>query len=102
MQQDGAYTLGENIADLGAMHCLTEIVKNQHLSADQFFRAYANSWASVTNAMTDALVSGLDEHASDKVRVNAVLASNSLFYETYQIKSTSGMYLAPETRVELW
>lgn len=102
MQQDGAYTLGENIADLGAMHCLTEIVKNRHLSADQFFRAYANSWASVTNAMTDALVSGLDEHASDKVRVNAVLASNSLFYETYQIKSTSGMYLAPETRVELW
>jgi len=102
MQQDGAYTLGENIADLGAMHCLTEIVKSRHLSADQFFRAYANSWASVTNAMTDALVSGLDEHASDKVRVNAVLASNSLFYETYQIKSTSGMYLAPETRVELW
>jgi len=102
MQQDGAYTLGENIADLGAMHCLTEIVKSRHLSADRFFRAYANSWASVTNAMTDALVSGMDEHASDKVRVNAVLASNSLFYETYQITSTSGMYLAPETRVELW
>ena len=102
MQQDGAYTLGENIADLGAMHCLTEIVKSRHLSADQFFRAYANSWASVTNAMTDALVSGMDEHASDKVRVNAVLASNSLFYETYQITSTNGMYLAPETRVELW
>ena len=102
MQQDGAYTLGENIADLGAMHCLTEIVKSRHLSADRFFRAYANSWASVTNAMTDALVSGMDEHAADKVRVNAVLASNSLFYETYQITSINGMYLAPETRVELW
>ncbi|HUM85020.1 MAG TPA: M13 family metallopeptidase [Lachnospiraceae bacterium] len=102
MQQDGTYTLGENIADLGAMHCLTEIVKSQHLSADRFFRAYANSWASVTNSMTDALVSGMDEHASDKVRVNAVLASNSLFYETYQITSANGMYLAPKTRVALW
>lgn len=102
MQQDATYTLGENIADLGAMHCLTEIVKSRHLSADQFFRAYANSWASVTNAMTDALVAGMDEHASDKVRVNAVLASNSLFYETYQITSTNGMYLSPKTRVELW
>lgn len=102
MQQDGTYTLGENIADLGAMHCLTEIVKSRHLSADRFFRTYANSWASVSNAMTDALVSGMDEHASDKVRVNAVLASNSLFYETYQITSINGMYLAPETHVELW
>lgn len=102
MQQDGAYTLGENIADLGASHCLTEIVKSRHLSADRFFRAYANSWASVSNAMTDALVSGMDEHAADKVRVNAVLASNSLFYKTYQITSANGMYLAPETRVELW
>ncbi len=102
MQQDGTYTLGENIADLGAMHCLTEIVKNRHLSADRFFRAYANSWASVTNSMTDALVSGMDEHASDKVRVNAVLASNSLFYETYQITSANGMYLTPKTRVALW
>jgi len=102
MQQDGSYTLGENIADLGAMHCLTEIVKSRHLNADKFFRAYANSWASVSNTMTDALVSGMDEHASDKVRVNAVLASNSLFYKTYKIKSTNGMYLAPKARVELW
>ena len=102
MQQDGVYTLGENIADLGAVHCLTEIVRQRGLSADKFFAAYANSWASVSNAMSDALVSGMDEHASDKVRVNAVLASNPLFYETYQIKSGDGMYLSPEKRVELW
>ena len=102
MQQDGTYTLGENIADLGAMHCLTEIVKKPAPFCRPIFPGLRKFLGQRYQPMTDALVSGMDEHASDKVRVNAVLVSNSLFYETYQITSASGMYLAPKTRVALW
>ena len=102
MRQDGRQTLGENIADLGSMRCLTRIVEKKNLSAEQFFESYANIWASTSDALTDAIVSGADEHAADKVRVNAVLGSCELFYQTYNAKDGDGMYIKPENRVALW
>lgn len=102
MRQDGKQTLGENIADLGAMHCLSRIVEKKGLSAEKFFESYANAWASTSDDFSAAIVSGMDEHAADKVRVNAVLASCELFYKTYGIKEDDGMYIKPEERVELW
>lgn len=102
MRQDGKQTLGENIADLGSMRCLTRIVEKKNLSAEQFFESYANAWASTSDALSDAIVSGMDEHAADKVRVNAVLGSCELFYQTYNVKDGDGMYIKPENRVGLW
>lgn len=102
MRQDGKQTLGENIADLGSMRCLTRIVGKKNLSAEQFFESYANSWASTSDAFSDAIIAGVDEHAADKVRVNAVLGSCGLFYQTYNVKDGDGMYISPENRVGLW
>lgn len=102
MQQDGRQTLGENIADLGAMRALSRIVARRHLPAREFFESYANIWASTSNPLTDAMVSGMDEHAADKARVNAVLSNTDLFYTTYGIQEGDKMYLAPENRVGLW
>lgn len=102
MRQDGKQTLGENIADLGSMHCLSRIVEKKGLDAERFFESYANTWASVSDEFSTAIISGMDEHAADKVRVNAVLASCELFYKTYSIKNGDGMFIEPEKRVELW
>lgn len=102
MRQDGRQTLGENIADLGAMKCLSRIVEKKNLSAEKFFESYANTWASTSDAISDAMIAGMDEHAADKVRVNAVLSCCELFYKTYLIEEGDGMFIKPEERVELW
>ena len=102
MRQDGRQTLGENIADLGSMRCLTRIVEKKGLSAKRFFESYANAWASTSDALSDAIISGMDEHAADKVRVNAVLSSCKLFYQIYDVRKGDAMYIKPEDRVGLW
>lgn len=102
MPADGAQTLGENIADLGSVHCLVRVVEKKGLDAKKFFESYANLWAGITDDISAAMMSGMDEHAPDKVRVNAVLSSCGLFYKTYEIKEGDGMYVDPENRVELW
>ena len=102
MKQDGKQTLGENIADIGAMYCVSRIIEENNLSPEKFFESYANAWASISDTISMAIISGMDEHAADKVRVNAVLSSCELFYKTYDIKKGDDMYIEPEKRVKLW
>lgn len=102
MEVDGKQTLGENIADLGAMRCVSRIVEREKLSAEKFFESFANVWASKIDDLSAAMTSGMDEHAPDKVRVNAVLSSTELFYKVYGIREGDGMYVKPENRAVLW
>lgn len=102
MEVDGKQTLGENIADLGAMRCVSRIIEREKLSAEKFFESFANVWASKIDDLSAALTSGMDEHAPDKVRVNAVLSSTDLFYKVYGIREGDGMYVKPANRAILW
>lgn len=102
MDVDGRQTLGENIADLGAMRCVSRIVEREKLSAEKFFESFANTWASKIDDLSAAVTAGADEHAPDKVRVNAVLSCTELFYKTYGIREGDKMYVKPENRVALW
>ena len=52
--------------------------------------------------LSAAFTAGADEHAPDKVRVNAVLSCADLFYKTYKIREGDGMYVESENRVRLW
>lgn len=90
------------LADLGSMNCLTRIIKHKNLNAEKFFESFANSWASTTDGLSAAMMSGMDEHAADKVRVNAVLSSCDLFYTTYNISEQDKMFVKNSDRVKLW
>lgn len=100
---DGKQTLNENIADLGAISCVTSLVGENEKELRLLFRQYARIWASkyTEESMIDRL--NTDVHAPAKVRVNAVLSSTDAFYKAYpELKEGDGMYTAPELRVGIW
>ena len=99
---DGALTLGENIADLGALHCVTSLCGDDPEALRELFDSYAASLAikETYNAFESNLLN--DVHSPDAARVNAVLSSTDAFYTAYDIEEGDGMYVAPEGRVGIW
>lgn len=100
---NGRQTLGENIADLGALSCVTAQVGNDPEQLRELFRRYAVIWAEklTEKAQLDRL--NTDVHSPGKVRVNAVLRCTDAFYRAYpEVSEGDGMYLAPEERAGIW
>ncbi len=100
---NGAQTVNENIADLGALNTVTSYFENDAEALDELFRHYAFIWA--TNYTDEYLNYWIvsNKHSPASVRVNAVLKTLDCFYETYpEIQEGDGMYLAPEDRVRIW
>ncbi|MBQ6787092.1 MAG: M13 family metallopeptidase [Lachnospiraceae bacterium] len=102
MKVDGSLTLSENIADLGAMTCITSILEDDGEGVAEAFSQLAYIWASEETVAYQMYLLSNDTHAPNKVRVNAVLSSCDAFYETYDIEEGDGMYVAPEDRVGIW
>ena len=98
---DGEKTLGENIADIGAMECLVNITDNKE-EIRQILEGEAQEWVALTE-ITDVLVQlESDEHSPGEARVNAVVSSVDKFYEVYDIRESDKMYVAPENRIKVW
>ena len=99
---NGSLTLSENIADLGAMTCVTSIIGDNKKSLDQAFGQLAYIWASVETAGYQLYLLNNDTHSPNKLRVNAVMSSCDAYYDVYDIAETDGMYVAPQNRVGIW
>ncbi|WP_324824624.1 M13 family metallopeptidase [Sinanaerobacter sp. ZZT-01] len=100
---NGEQTLDENIADLGALNCITSIVDNHAGNLRKLFEQYAQIWAFkyTDEAMIQRL--NMDVHSPAKVRVNAAICSTDAFYTAYpEIRQGDKMYVSPEKRVKIW
>lgn len=100
--QDGGITLSENIADLAGANCAVKLVENTTSARKEFFESYANLWAGEMTEENIKVYLVFDVHANQKVRVNAVVSLLDEFYETYDVKKTDAMYVAPKNRIKIW
>lgn len=100
---DGALTLGENIADLGAVSCMIEVgSRRPGFNFKKMFESYAELWTSTTTRDFAQYMAYADVHSANAVRVDRVLQSNEKFYEVYGIGQKDGMFLPAEQRVKIW
>lgn len=100
--QNGDMTITENIADMGGMACVLEIVGNDEKAQREVFMSNANIWASnQTDQYRDFLMTA-DVHSLDKIRVNAIVPLFEQFYHIFGVTKNDAMYVAPEDRVQIW
>jgi len=100
---DGHKTLGENYADLGGMECICAIAQDAtQAQREKMFENYARIWCEkvVDSAVTDQILN--DEHSPSVIRVNSILSSIQLFYDTYGVSEGDGMYIDPDIRISRW
>nr|WP_261375479.1 M13 family metallopeptidase [Olleya sp. Hel_I_94] len=111
---NGAFTLGENIGDLGGVLAAYDALQMSFeqngrpedidgFTAEQrFFMSWATVWR--TKMRDDALKTRIktDPHSPGMTRAVQPLLNIDAFYKAFDIKEGDKMFIAPEDRVRIW
>ena len=102
---NGRRTVNENIADLGAISCISNIASSKHATNNELKKMYtslAKMWVTISTPEYESMLLLQDTHSPNKYRVNAPLSSTELFYKTYNINILNKMYIPKKDRVKVW
>ena len=114
---NGAFTLGENIADHGGLEVSFQAFRNNEAAKPEknrlqtrdgftpeqrFFLAYANVWAGNIRPEEILVRTKGDPHSLGRWRVNGALPQIDAWYKAWNVTPESPMYIAPEERVSIW
>ncbi|NUY80269.1 peptidase M13 [Flavobacterium sp. MAH-1] len=110
---NGAFTLGENIGDLGGVTIAYRAYqislkgkpspKMDGFTGEQrFFIGYAQSWLSLQREESLRNQVASDPHSPAHFRVNGIVRNIPEFYKAFDVKPGDSLYLAPEKRVKIW
>ena len=100
---DGDLCVGEIVADLGGMTCMTHIghtIPGFDFAA--MYEAYARDWRIVeSQPMAEYLLIN-DVHAPAHLRTNGTVQMLPEFHEAFGVQPGDGMWLPPEQRHVIW
>lgn len=111
---NGAFTLGENIGDLGGVNAAYDGLKiywKEHgkpgkidgfTPEQRFFMSWATVWRTKMRDEAMANLIKTDPHSPGMYRAYVPLQNIEAFYEAFGIKAGDKMYVAPEDRVVIW
>lgn len=110
---DGAFTLGENIGDVGGLSLAYRAYRmaldgaeapviDGYTGDQRFFLAWAQVWQ--RKYREDALIQRLttDPHSPSEFRVNGVVRNFDEWHEAFDVRPDDALYLPPEERVRIW
>ena len=111
---NGAFTLGENIGDLGGVlgaydGLQLHFEKNGRpenidgfTPEQRFFMSWATVWRTLIREEALRTQIKTDPHSPGTTRAIQPLKNVDAFYEAFDIQEGDGMYLKPEERVRIW
>ncbi|MFD0705421.1 M13 family metallopeptidase [Alloscardovia venturai] len=121
----GAFTIGENIGDLGGVNISLKAyalslgakddseeemskalasapVIDGFTGLQRFFLSYASIWRSVNRVELAEQYLQIDPHSPAEFRVNGIVRNVDRFYEAFNISADDAMYMTPSERVHIW
>ncbi len=111
---NGAFTLGENIGDLGGINAAYDGLQKyiavhgepepiDGLTAEQrFFISWATVWRIKYKDETLRTQVLTDPHSPGMYRANGPLVNLESFYKAFNVKEGDGMYRVDSARVKIW
>ncbi len=110
---NGAFTVGENIGDLGglsiALLAYRLSLKGQEapvidgLTGEQrVFFGWAQVWRTKSREAEAIRRLAVDPHSPPEFRCNGVIRNMDAFYDAFEVGPDDELYLEPERRVHIW
>ena len=100
---NGRFIVSENMADNGGVAVTLQIMKSTpNASYEEYFKNWARVWCSKAKPEYSALLLNVDVHGPAILRANITVRNFEEWYETFNVKKSDKMYIAPSKRIVIW